>query len=1132
MERLVKNHIKTLLFSIVLLQFSTLFSQSESILSDMDIEHFSIDDGLPINDINCVKKDMYNVIWLCTNAGLVRYDGYEFEIINRGVNNVALENISLRVLEIVGNTLWAGTEGGLYQLKLDTGEIEYVNLLKSNTKNSIKTFHYDGERLWVGTTNGLFSIKDGEVSNILVDGNIRAIEMAEDNILLLSDYYTNVIKFNIVTGEYFNLNNISKYVLDIYKIKDGFLFATYNDGLIVSDINLNVRDRLTQCKKKSCISSNYVLDIAEHNNMIWIGTRRGLDIYSQKLEKIESIDFKKHISDKYLSNYIRDILFVGDDIWFALKPGGVLNLSKKSIGVEHLTLPSEYTQNISESSVFAIDKIQSEIYLGSYKGLFRYKNNQVSSVDSVNSKLNTDEKRISLFCNIDNELLFIGTRGGAFLYNVQRDNLSSIKLDDNSHEISATYCMESKTYFVSDNNIYSQTLDSLTHIVDLSAHDIKVIRALYIDDLSLYIASSAGLIKYDLVNNTVEIVDGLDRHTISYIGAYNTDIIVATSSGALFELDRETGSALKITLPHALISKAIYDIEVIDEELWVTTSNGIFSYNILTKKYTHYSQSHGLLDKEYNLRGGYYDKDSLVLYAAGVLGISKIDIELFKSQRWKNETLISKIQVTDNSGKVIREIYEPTTSLSVNEGQAIRIFLGRLEAVNRYSSNFKYTINKMFSSYSVDLRANQRAINILDIDANDFSLKLHNYILDVAVTPYFWKRWWAFLTYLILLTLIALYFIRHYREVQDTQASEKFAKSELDLKRRQLASLSHELRTPLNSIIGIIGASNSLGEDARYIKSSAHLLHSLIDNVLNSVSLDMSSKITTEISSFSIAELIGESIDIMSPYLDSSGIHLEMHIDDNVPEFIRSDRTKLQQVLINLIKNVIKHAKTVTRLEISIIRVEDILEINISDDGQGIQRGNEDKIFNVFHKSDTDSSGFGLGLHISKAICNTLGGNLLLDLAYTNGAKFTIVVPCIESTEATPVQITKPSVQPLKRNSFLILEDDPLSIHALKLLLRKVGVTDFFIAENLESFHSRSANEYDVVILDLNFGQHINGIDLAKQLREAGRDGLIFILSAESDSEIKKLSMNYVDDYLIKPLTADDLYQLSILAKH
>jgi len=484
----------------------------------------------------------------------------------------------------------------------------------------------------------------------------------------------------------------------------------------------------------------------------------------------------------------------------------------------------------------------------------------------------------------------------------------------------------------------------------------------------------------------------------------------------------------------------------------------------------------------------------------------------------------------NNKGVVIRNYFNNPKTININEGNTLLFQLGNKDSYIRYKSNFNYQIKKLLSAVTTKLRPSQREISLVDISSSNFEMSIGDgkaYSLIVNVTPYLWKRWWSYLIYFIILVFIIRAIVLQQNSIRATKNKQILSDKELDLKRKQLASLSHELRTPLNAIIGITEATLDAELDIKHIKSSAHLLRSLIDNALDSISLEMNTSINLSNSSFSINDVILDITEILNLYIVASEIKISIIICDDVPVDIVSDKVRVQQILLNIIKNALKHSETATEIIIRVSYINNILKTSIKDNGIGISFENQSFIFDVFHKIDNNKSGFGLGLYISKLISNALGGNLTLDSELGKGSTFTLLLPIIPKAVDKQDVVSNHVIGMRRISNLLILEDDQLNIYTLNIQLKKLNYESYLIVSDYDAFCGEDVFKYDCIVLDLNFGhENINGIDVAKSLKEKKYLGLIYLLTAESDLMVQEKASKYVNGYIVKPLSLRALEEI------
>jgi two-component system, OmpR family, sensor histidine kinase KdpD len=229
----------------------------------------------------------------------------------------------------------------------------------------------------------------------------------------------------------------------------------------------------------------------------------------------------------------------------------------------------------------------------------------------------------------------------------------------------------------------------------------------------------------------------------------------------------------------------------------------------------------------------------------------------------------------------------------------------------------------------------------------------------------------------------------------DTQIAAEQVRSTL------LASISHDFRTPLASIIGnastlLDDASASLGEERRRgllhsLLGEAQRLHRLVGNLLDLTRLT-SGPVQLKREWVSIDEIIGAVLNRLRDAFTNRDVVLQ--IPDDLP-LVRCDEVMIEQVLFNLIENAQKHTPPNTPIRIVVKAWPAVIEVSVSDSGPGLPPGEEQLVFDKFHRGRREAaqSGFGLGLTICKTIVEAHGGQISARNLAEGGAEFRFSLP-------------------------------------------------------------------------------------------------------------------------------------------
>lgn len=223
------------------------------------------------------------------------------------------------------------------------------------------------------------------------------------------------------------------------------------------------------------------------------------------------------------------------------------------------------------------------------------------------------------------------------------------------------------------------------------------------------------------------------------------------------------------------------------------------------------------------------------------------------------------------------------------------------------------------------------------------------------------------------------------------------------LKSEFLANVSHELRTPLNSILGFAGLLGDAGKNdpkilryANNIATSGSALLDLINDLLDLAKIE-AGRMEIRVEPVSIGDLFEGLIGILKPLAEKRPVSIDPTASPDVP-ILRTDPSKLQQILYNLLSNAIKFSPPRSTIRLVASRQDDThVRLAVIDSGPGIARDQQALIFEKFRQLDTGVTrthgGTGLGLSISRELAHLLGGSIGVDSVLGKGATFWVVLP-------------------------------------------------------------------------------------------------------------------------------------------
>ncbi len=361
-----------------------------------------------------------------------------------------------------------------------------------------------------------------------------------------------------------------------------------------------------------------------------------------------------------------------------------------------------------------------------------------------------------------------------------------------------------------------------------------------------------------------------------------------------------------------------------------------------------------------------------------------------------------------------------------------------------------------------------------------------------------------------------------------------------------LANMSHELRTPLTAILGCtellamrFGVDAEAREDFAIVERNCHHLLEIINDILDITRLE-AEKMSTRREPTSPRALLQEVLAIMRTWAERKNLRLEGGCEEDVPESIDSDSTRIQQILTNLIGNAIKFTDAGS-VDVRVrLRHEpghngvELLEFSVADTGIGIPEAMLKDIFKPFTQVDPTNTrkygGTGLGLAICHGLVRLLKGTLHLESREGKGSTFSFVIPCERSEpvarlpdvpavgEEPPPASVKSPLSP--HSTILIVEDTRDSQIYLSRALKRLEGEVVLASDGAQALQICSERELDLVLMDIRM-PNLDGFQTLAELRRRGCSTPVIALTAHAMAGDREacLEAGFVD-YVSKPVSA------------
>jgi signal transduction histidine kinase/CheY-like chemotaxis protein len=380
--------------------------------------------------------------------------------------------------------------------------------------------------------------------------------------------------------------------------------------------------------------------------------------------------------------------------------------------------------------------------------------------------------------------------------------------------------------------------------------------------------------------------------------------------------------------------------------------------------------------------------------------------------------------------------------------------------------------------------------------------------------------------------------IKHKEEIQKSLEKAKEKAEESDrLKSAFLKNMSHEIRTPMNGIMGFAGLLEKdlpEGEKAKeyvnMIRRSGSRMLELINNLFD-IAMIESGESKVKKYETALNSLMDSLYALYMPQAQNRGleIYCEKGLDEPRDK-LTTDGDKLKQVLGNLINNAIKYTGK-GKIVFGYKREKEVLHFYVSDTGIGISPELQEKIFERFRQAEMgvtrEYEGAGLGLSISRAYVEMLGGEIWVDSTPGHGSVFHFILPFhpMESNETSPKKGVRDNGAKLPENlTLLVAEDDETSYLLLREIMRNTGI-NLYHARNGEEVIKKLKEhpEVDLVLMDVKMPR-MDGYRATQVIKKSWPSLPVIAQTAYASEEDRQKALNAgCDAYLAKPVNADEL---------
>lgn len=376
--------------------------------------------------------------------------------------------------------------------------------------------------------------------------------------------------------------------------------------------------------------------------------------------------------------------------------------------------------------------------------------------------------------------------------------------------------------------------------------------------------------------------------------------------------------------------------------------------------------------------------------------------------------------------------------------------------------------------------------------------------------------------------------LKNQQYLEAKENSEQLAKKNTQF----LSTISHELRTPLYGIIGLSSVFlkdpklKHLSDDFNSLKFSADYLLALVNDVLSLNKFSSAAGKKIQKSYFRIEHLIRSIVQNFEFLNKKNNNNITVKVGKNVPKVLYTDKTKMSQILVNLISNASKFTQDGS-IHIEVLVKEQknnkhLMYFVIEDTGKGIPKEDQATIFNEFTQvqNKLDSEGSGLGLPIVNNILLSLGGKLSMESELNKGSRFFFELWLESGTMEDIKEEVVVGFDQLKGKHILIVDDNKINQVVTQKVLEQYKMHHTTASNGEEAVNIAKNNSFDAILMDINMPV-MNGMEASKHIRELDKITPIIALTAtDYNTEKNELSSYGIDHFIVKPYKNEDLLKM------
>lgn len=1125
--------------------------------------------------INCIVQDKYGYIWVGTEYGLSKFDGYRFTnyLHNEEDTTSITDNIISDLLVDKKGNLWIGCAKGLMRYNYETNNfsrLQFPDGRKPRIYSMVESHRGD---ILLGTAGyGLYSVKNNGIEKTANnrftirwerayakrDSDVFFTHIYEDKhqYLWQSSHLSTFTRFIEKQGKVQRKDFKSPYGAPVAFIQHrpqamlivcmyGIIYYDYRTGRI-ADAGYDLgtfKNHVTINNATFDHDGNLYISTSEHGALI---IKKG----SNKVEQLENSNSNFNLSTAFVNDIIED---KDNNLWIGCYKKGLYLLNQRqqafsswSFSAQNYIIGSSVSSiapgengetwcTVQNSGVFCFDasgKIIAHptspagtcIIYKDRRGAYWISNG--SALYSYNPHTGTYQEKLTftsagIYCMTDDNQgnLYISVYSkGLYIYNVESGKVTVLNMRQRGNK-----------GFLCNDWVRSMAFDHTGH---------------------LWIGTSNGI--SCLNTKTLSFKDFgwniilKDRQANGICEGKNGNMIIGTEEG-LYLFDRKNNKTL--ALPHAEVLKGKQVCSIIKDhqgDLWISTTMGIWQYDQKNRQFIGHINGNGLTTREYVLGSSMHTASDLIAFGTSD-GITTFYPERVRAKKME----LGDVHLTNFiiDGKPINCLTDEFTI--PYEENSFTLEFSLLNYRNTDNISFQYRINEgkwnstNEGSNAVSfnkLKPGSYTLEVRAMSNGNFSKK--STIIHIKVCDPWYASTWAFLLYFLTAAGIILYIIYRY---------ERHRKEDLEETKMQfLINATHDIRSPLTLIMGPLNKLKTRITDAESkqdidtIDHNAQRLLLLVNQILDERKIDKD-QMHLHCQKTDLKEFLRGIMSLYNFNAQERSITLSLKEDESLKEEgnlqVWIDRINFDKVISNLLSNAMKYTSDGGEITLIIGKNKESAIIKVEDTGIGLKEEKTDRLFERFYQGNNNSDihieGTGIGLNLCRALVKMHGGTIR---AYnrTDGIKgscFEVNIPLgkehlkpeeiLQEDGTKTAESTGKRTQASRNFNILIVDDDAEIAHYIKTEL-----SDWYRFEHAsngkEGLKMLLTGKYDLVISDVMMPE-MDGVTMLKKIKGNSNvsDIPVILLTSKSEVENRLEGLRKgADAFLAKPFNMEELHIL------